>query len=77
MSGDGHYIGLSVLVHVPNVCLDVDQRFGYFRPYSGSFALSLGSPSCRLLPEPSLVSELLLLSSPKLLGFTRWSMLTC
>ena len=62
-----NYVRQSVPVLVLNVRLGVVQCFGYFRPSTGLIALGLGSSSCRLLSEPFLVSESLLLSSPDFL----------
>ena len=62
-----NYVRQSVPVLVLEVYLDVIQCFSYFRPSTGLIALGLGSSSCRLLSEPFLVSESLLLSSPDFL----------
>ena len=62
-----NYVRQSVPVLVLEVYLDVIQCFCYFRPSTGLIALGLGSSSCRLLSEPFLVSESLLLSSPDFL----------
>ena len=53
LSGDGHNVGLPVLMHVIDVCLDIVQCFGYFRPCTGHIALGLGSSSCQHLSETS------------------------